>query len=104
MVHKLVQVPFPSITVCNLNRIDCRRYRDFILATNCTAATNVTACESSNLAKHGAKDLMAMTEELREVVNCDAKPGAGAAENSEVEVRQHVWVSGFCEFRFDSDP
>lgn len=76
------QVPFPSVTVCNLNRVDCGRYERFVSATNCTGASaDVAACESDNLARYGTKDVMAMTEDFREVVNCD-DPEAPASSNA----------------------
>ena len=61
------QVPFPSVTVCNLNRVDCGRYERFVSTTNCTGASaDVAACESDNLARYGTKDVMAMTEDFRD--------------------------------------
>jgi hypothetical protein len=40
------QVYFPSITVCNLNRVNCHNYRKVVKETDCsTAAADRTACE-----------------------------------------------------------
>ena len=88
------QVPFPSVTVCNLNRVDCRRYERFVSATNCTGASaDVAACESDNLARYGTKDVMGMTEDFREVVHCDQEaPASGNATGSDSDVEVTSWA------------